>query len=48
MKSDFDAKMVWGKSQLRRGSKDAQPCAKPGCSPFPTCCTTSNSLTSIF
>lgn len=44
MKSDFDAKMVWGKSQMARGSSsDAEPCAKPGCNPFPTCCSTSNS-----
>lgn len=41
MKSDFDSKMVWGESQMRRGSSDkAEPCAKPGCTPFPTCCST--------
>ena len=41
MKSDFDAKMVWGESEMAKGgSKDVEPCAKAGCSPFPKCCTT--------
>ena len=33
--------MVWGMSQMERGSsKNVEPCAKPGCSPFPKCCVT--------
>ena len=45
MKSDFDSKMVWGESEVNRGvSSDAEPCAKPGCQPFPTCCTTKESF----
>ena len=45
MKTNFDNSMVWGESEMKKGSsKNAEACAKPGCSPFPTCCTT----TSIF
>ena len=33
--------MVWGTSQMARGSnKTVEPCAKPGCDPFPQCCVT--------
>lgn len=33
--------MVWGTSQMERGSsKTVEPCAKPGCDPFPKCCVT--------
>ena len=33
--------MVWGMSQMERGSnKTVEPCAKPGCHPFPKCCVT--------
>ena len=33
--------MVWGESQMSRGfDPNTEPCAKPGCSPFPQCCTT--------
>ena len=38
---DFDDKMDWAESEIDKGnSNSAEPCAKPGCSPFPTCCTT--------
>ena len=41
MKSKFEAGMVWGTSQMARGSnKTVEPCAKPGCDPFPQCCVT--------
>ena len=41
VKSKFEAGMVWGKSQMERGSSNAvEPCAKPGCDPFPKCCVT--------
>ena len=44
MKTDFDKKMVWGESEIGKGgSNDAEPCAKPGCLPFPTCFTTNKS-----
>ena len=43
LKSDFEAKMVWGESQMDRGvTSKAEPCAQPGCSPFPDCCKTDN------
>ena len=42
IKSQFEAEMIWGKSQIHRGSKsNLMPCASPGCSPFPSCCKTS-------
>jgi arylsulfatase A len=42
LKQTFDAKMVWGKSQMERGKDEKlEPCAKPGCSPFASCCKTS-------
>ena len=41
IKSNFEADLVWGESQMQRGgSKDVEPCAKPGCQPFPQCCVT--------
>ena len=40
MKSDFDSAMIWGESQMEPRDQMAQPCAKPGCSPFPSCCKT--------
>ena len=47
MKSDFDKKMVWGNSEIGKGGSNAvEPCAKPGCSPFPTCCATNNAMMS--
>ncbi len=40
-KVDYDSGMVWGESEILRGrSATLEPCAKPGCSPFPTCCRT--------
>ena len=40
-KSAFEAGMVWGESQMGRGlNPQYEPCAKPGCTPFPDCCTT--------
>ena len=40
IKTEFESRMVWGESQMHRGSSKAdEPCAKPGCSPFPMCCT---------
>jgi len=36
VKSSFEAKMVWGKSQLDQGiSNNAEACAQSGCTPFP-------------
>ena len=44
LKADFESKMVWGESEMKRGSNPAfEPCAKPGCTPFPQCCTTTGS-----
>ncbi len=41
VKATFEKGMVWGESQMDRGKNPKYaPCAKPGCSPFPTCCTT--------
>ena len=41
LKKQFESEMVWGESQMDRGTdKAAAPCAKPGCTPFPTCCKT--------
>ena len=41
LKVNFESKMIWGESQMNRGSTDAlKPCAAPGCSPFPSCCKT--------
>ena len=41
VKSAFEASMVWSESQMDRGlNPQYEPCAKPGCSPFPACCTT--------
>ena len=46
VKTKFESTMVWGESQIHRGqSKAEEPCAQPGCSPFPTCCAV-NSTTS--
>lgn len=43
LKSDFESTMVWGESQMNRGSSDSvKPCASPGCTPFPGCCKTSS------
>ena len=41
LRSEFKKTVVWGEPQIGRG-KDPRlfPCAKPGCSPFPSCCTT--------
>ena len=47
LKMSFDKAMVWGESQMNRGISNAdEPCAKPGCSPFPTCCTTNSFIDS--
>ena len=41
MKNKFEAEMVWASSQIDRGdSKAVEPCARPGCHPFPECCIT--------
>ncbi|XP_064396908.1 arylsulfatase A-like [Halichondria panicea] len=43
VKANFEAGMVWGESQMDRGSNSSyDPCAKPGCTPFPSCCTTNS------
>lgn len=40
-KATFEKDMVWGNSQIGLGSsKDLNPCANPGCTPFPSCCKT--------
>ncbi|XP_064403945.1 arylsulfatase A-like [Halichondria panicea] len=45
LKKSFEADMVWGESQMGRGqSPELEPCARPGCTPFPSCCTTSSFL----
>ena len=44
IKTQFEANMIWGVSQMHRGtSKSEEPCAKPGCTPFPSCCATTGS-----
>lgn len=41
LKSQFESKMIWGKSQIDEGSSSSvMPCASPGCKPFPSCCKT--------
>ena len=41
LKLEFESVMEWGPSQMHRGSsKSVEPCATPGCSPFPNCCST--------
>lgn len=43
IKAKFESSVVWGESQIDRGvSNAAKPCAKPQCSGFPQCCTTSS------
>ena len=43
LKKEFEDKMVWGESQIGMGHNSAaEPCAKPGCKPFPTCCKTTS------
>ncbi|XP_041459556.1 arylsulfatase A-like [Lytechinus variegatus] len=39
MRTDFDARMVFAESQMRRPKDDnLMPCCNRGCIPFPTCC----------
>ena len=40
LKTDYDKSMVWGSNQVEDFDYSAQPCAKPGCTPFPHCCVT--------
>ena len=41
LKSEFESTMVWGESQMDKGSDNSlKPCASPGCTPFPSCCKT--------
>lgn len=45
VKSQFEAGMEWGESQMGRGKNNTlQPCAQPNCSPFPSCCTTNTAF----
>ncbi|XP_017261445.1 arylsulfatase A [Kryptolebias marmoratus] len=38
-KAQFEATMVFGESQISKGSDpNLEPCCNPGCSPKPTCC----------
>lgn len=33
------SELEWGQSFVEYGDNDSvQPCAKPGCSPWPSCC----------
>lgn len=42
----YQSTVVFGVSQVDRGkSDDAELCGKPGCSPFPSCCTTNSPST---
>ncbi len=39
LKKQFDEKMVFAKSQVKRGKEEhLDPCCSPGCKPFPQCC----------
>jgi len=41
IKTEFEATVVWAESEIYKGvTEEAKPCAKPGCTPFPQCCTT--------
>ena len=41
LRSEFKETVVFGESQIGLGrDSDLYPCASPGCSPFPSCCTT--------
>ncbi|XP_065912196.1 arylsulfatase A-like [Dysidea avara] len=45
IKEKFEATVVWAESEIRKGDNNtAKPCAKPGCTPFPHCCTTTPSM----
>eukprot|EP00118_Oscarella_pearsei_P022434 m.259563 g.259563 ORF g.259563 m.259563 type:complete len:513 (+) comp40423_c1_seq7:3494-5032(+) len=39
MVDKFNKEMTWTDSEIHGSSSDAMPCCKPGCSPFPSCCT---------
>ena len=44
LKAQFESNMIWGESQISRGSQSSfMPCATPGCKPFPSCCKTPSS-----
>lgn len=44
MKKQFEEGMVWSESQIKLGTSSAlNPCANPGCTPFPACCKTPSS-----
>ena len=39
LKEKFEVNMVWGESQINRGTNTkVEPCAKADCTPFPSCC----------
>ena len=45
LKSWFESEMIWGESQMDRGTNSSlMPCASPGCSPFPSCCQTPSQM----
>ncbi len=45
VKKNFLSNLTWGKSQTRAGTNDTfEPCAKPGCQPFPECCRTDDEV----
>ena len=41
IKANFEATVAWAYPEVHKGAADNEkPCAKPGCQPFPQCCTT--------
>ncbi|XP_065912186.1 arylsulfatase A-like [Dysidea avara] len=43
IKIKFEAAVTWAEPEISKGvSNDSKPCAKPGCTPFPQCCTTND------
>jgi arylsulfatase A len=39
MTMKFNENMIWHDSEIHGSNSSAMPCCRPGCSPFPSCCT---------
>ncbi|XP_065912199.1 arylsulfatase A-like isoform X2 [Dysidea avara] len=45
IKAKFESTVVWTESEMNKGASNAaKPCAKPGCTPFPKCCSTTSDM----
>lgn len=46
IKIKFEATVSWAYPEVHKGvANETKPCAKPGCTPFPQCCTTDSFYT---